>query len=57
MRYAPLLEIEKRVLGEEHSDTLRDLANLSWVLPNLDQWAESEVFEVPLNETMARIFG
>ncbi|KAF2186892.1 kinesin light chain [Zopfia rhizophila CBS 207.26] len=52
-----VLEIEKRVLGVEHPDTLTSMANLASTYRNQGRWKEAEELDVQVMETSLRVLG
>ncbi len=46
-----VMETTKRVLGEEHPDTLTSMANLASTYRNQGRWDEAEKLEVQVMET------
>ena len=52
-----VIESRKRVLGEEHPDTLRGMANLAVMFQDQGRWNEAEKLQVVVMETMKRILG
>ena len=52
-----VLETRKRVLGEEHPDTLTIMANLASTYRNQGRWKEAEELEVQVIETSSRVLG
>ena len=51
------METSKRVLGEEHPDTLTSMANLASTFWNQGRWKEAEELEVQVMETFKRVLG
>jgi tetratricopeptide (TPR) repeat protein len=51
------METRKRVLGEEHPDTLTSMANLASTYSNQGRWKEAEELEVQVIETRKRVLG
>ena len=51
------METRKRVLGEEHPDTLTSMANLASTYRNQGRWKEAEELEVQVMETRKRVLG
>ena len=47
----------KRVLGEEHPDTLSSMANLASTYRNQGRWKEAEELDVQVMETSSRVLG
>jgi Tetratricopeptide repeat len=47
----------KRVLGQEHPDTLTSMANLASKYRNQGRWKEAEELEVQVKETRKRVLG
>ncbi len=57
---APFLEVmerHKRVLGQEHPDTLTSMANLASTYRNQGRWKEAEDLHVQVMETSLRVLG
>ena len=52
-----VMEISKRVLGEEHPDTLTSMANLASTYQNQGRWKEAEELEVQVMKTSKRVLG
>jgi putative hemolysin len=52
-----VMETRKRVLGEEHPDTLAIMANLASTFWNQGRWKEAEDLEVQVMETSSRVLG
>ena len=46
---------EKRVLGDEHPDTLTSMANLALTYSNQGRWKEAEELEAQVMETFKRV--
>ncbi|KAF2689001.1 kinesin light chain 3 [Lentithecium fluviatile CBS 122367] len=55
--FVQVIETKKRVLGEEHLDTLTSMANLASTYRNQGQWNEAEELEVQAMETFKRVLG
>src|SRR3984957_5138930 len=51
------LETSKRVLGEEHPDTLMSMNNLALTYRNQGRWKEAEVLQFSVMETSKRVSG
>jgi tetratricopeptide (TPR) repeat protein len=51
------METRKRVLGEEHPDTLTSMANLASTYWNQGRWTEAEKLDVQVMETRKRVLG
>jgi hypothetical protein len=51
------VETLKRVLGQEHPDTLTSIANLASTYRNQGRWKEAEELEVQVMETRKRVLG
>ena len=51
------METRKRVLGEEHLDTIRSISHLSYTYRQQGRWAEAETLQVKLMETRKRVLG
>jgi len=52
-----VVETTKRVLGEEHPDTLSSMANLASTYWNQGRWKEAEELQVRVMETTKRVLG
>jgi tetratricopeptide (TPR) repeat protein len=52
-----VIETRKRVLGDEHPDTLASIANLASTYRNQGRWKEAEELEVQVIETRNRVLG
>ena len=52
-----VIESSKRILGEEHPDTLSSLASLSTTYWNQGRWKEAEQLDIQVMESCKRIFG
>ncbi|KAL8718789.1 MAG: hypothetical protein Q9225_004121 [Loekoesia sp. 1 TL-2023] len=52
-----VMETRKRVLGEEHSDTLDSIANLASTYWNQGRWKEAEELEVEVVKIRERVLG
>ena len=52
-----VLEIERRVLGPDHPETLRSLENLAATLRQAGRYPESEKLERETLETLKRVLG
>ena len=48
------METRKRVLGEEHPDSLRNMANLALTYRSQGRWKEAEDLDVLVMETRKR---
>jgi tetratricopeptide (TPR) repeat protein len=55
--FVQVMETRKRVLGEEHPDTLTSMANLASTFWNQGRWKEAEELEVQAMETRKRVLG
>lgn len=51
------METRKRVLGNEHPDTLTSMAHLAWTFWNQGRWKEAKELEVQVMETSKRVLG
>jgi hypothetical protein len=51
------MEMSKRVLGDEHPDTLTSMGNLALTYSNQGRWKEAEELEVQVIETRKRVLG
>ncbi|KAI4098876.1 MAG: hypothetical protein L6R37_006269, partial [Teloschistes peruensis] len=52
-----VLQTRKRVLGEEHPDTLTSMANLAATYRDQGRWKEAEELEVRVLQTRKRVLG
>ena len=52
-----VMETRKRVLGEEHPDTLNSMANLAATYSNQGRWTEAEKIQVQVMEARRRVLG
>ncbi|MCJ1441536.1 MAG: hypothetical protein MMC23_002025 [Stictis urceolatum] len=52
-----VMETRKRVLSDEHPDTLTSMANLASTYWNQGRWKEAEELEVQVMETSQRVLG
>jgi tetratricopeptide (TPR) repeat protein len=52
-----VIEARKRVLGEEHPDTLASMNNLASMFWNQGRWKEAEDLDVRVIETKKRVLG
>ena len=52
-----VMETRKRVLGEEHPDTLTSMYNLASTYRSQGRWKEAEMLEVLVMETRKRVLG
>ncbi|KAF2676779.1 hypothetical protein K458DRAFT_396668, partial [Lentithecium fluviatile CBS 122367] len=55
--FVQVMETRKRVLGEEHPDTLTSMANLASTFWNQGRWKEAEELFVQVMETRKRVLG
>jgi tetratricopeptide (TPR) repeat protein len=55
--FVQVMETRKRVLGDEHPDTLSSMANLAATYRNQGRWNEAEKLEVQVMETRKRVLG
>jgi hypothetical protein len=55
--FVQVMETTKRVLGDEHPDTLTSMANLASTYRNQGRWNEAEKLEVQVMETTKRVLG
>ncbi|KAF2834451.1 kinesin light chain 3 [Patellaria atrata CBS 101060] len=53
--FVQVMETRKRVLGDEHPDTLTSMANLASTFWNQGRWKEAEELEVQVMETRKRV--
>ena len=51
------MEMSKRVLGEEHPDTLARIANLALTFSHQGRWKEAEELQVMVMEMSKRVLG
>jgi hypothetical protein len=51
------METRKRVLGEEHPDTLTSMANLALTYRNQGRWKEAESLFVQVMEMEKKVLG
>jgi len=52
-----VIEINKRVLSEEHPSTLASIADLASMYRNQGKWKEAEELEVRVIEMRKRVLG
>jgi hypothetical protein len=52
-----VMDTRKRVLSNEHPDSLRSIASLALTFGNQGQWKEAEKLEVMVMETRMRLLG
>ncbi len=52
-----VVETRKRVLGQEHPDTLNSMASLALVYRGQQRWKEAELMEEQVRETRMRVLG
>ncbi|KAJ7033019.1 acyl transferase/acyl hydrolase/lysophospholipase [Mycena alexandri] len=52
-----VMETRKRVLGEEHPDTLTSITNLASTYRNQGRWNDAEALQVAVVETSKRMLG
>jgi hypothetical protein len=52
-----VLEASRRVLGEEHPDTITAMANLASTYWNQGRWKEAEELQVKVLEVRRRVLG
>jgi tetratricopeptide (TPR) repeat protein len=55
--FLELVNAQKRLLGEEHPDTLISMGNLASTYRDQGRWKEAEELEVQGMETSARVLG
>jgi tetratricopeptide (TPR) repeat protein len=55
--FVQVMETRKRVLGQEHPDTLMSMANLAVTYGNQGRWKEAEELFVQVMETRKRVLG
>jgi hypothetical protein len=51
------MQTMKRVLGDEHPDTLTSMDNLASTYSNQERWTKAEELEVEAMQTMKRVLG
>ena len=56
-RELQVMETSKRILGEEHPDTLTSMANLASTYRNQGRWKEAEELEVQVMDVRKRVLG
>ena len=52
-----MVETSKRVLGDEHPDTITSKANLASTYWNQGRWGEAETLQSEVVETSKRVLG
>jgi tetratricopeptide (TPR) repeat protein len=52
-----VMDTRKRVLGEEHPDTLTSMANLASTYQNQGRWKEAEELDMQVMDTRKRVLG
>jgi tetratricopeptide (TPR) repeat protein len=52
-----VMQTTKRVLGDEHPDTLTSMANLALTYMNQGRWKEAEELQVQVMQTTKRVLG
>jgi tetratricopeptide (TPR) repeat protein len=52
-----VMQMRKRLLGDEHPDTLTSMANLASTFRNRGRWKEAEELEVEVMQAMKRVLG
>jgi hypothetical protein len=55
--FVQVMETKKRVLGDEHPDTLVSMGNLAMTYWGQGGWTEAEQLEVQVMETIKRVLG
>ncbi|OSS52724.1 hypothetical protein B5807_02787 [Epicoccum nigrum] len=55
--FVQVIETTKRVLGDEHPDTLLSIGNLASTYSNQGRWSEAEKLNVQVMETTKRVLG
>jgi tetratricopeptide (TPR) repeat protein len=55
--FVQVMETRKRVLGDEHPDTLTSMGNLALTYWNQGRWKDAEELEVQVIETRKRVLG
>ncbi|KEP44973.1 kinesin light chain, partial [Rhizoctonia solani 123E] len=53
----PLVRVFKKVLGEEHPDTLRSMNSLAYIYSNLGRHSEAEQLQVRVLDAQKRVLG
>ncbi|KAF4626630.1 hypothetical protein G7Y89_g11531 [Cudoniella acicularis] len=56
-QFIEVFKTKKRVLGQEHPDTLTSMANLASTYRNQGRWKEAEDLDVLVMETRKRVLG
>ena len=57
MCFQEVMETRKRVLGQEHSDTLISIGNLALTYRNQGRWKEAEELQLQVVETKKKVLG
>jgi len=52
-----VIEKRKRLLGEDHPDTLSSMANLAATYRNQGRWKDAEVLQVVVTEKRKQLLG
>ena len=52
-----MLDMIKKVLGEEHPDTLLSMANLAGMYLRQEKWTDAEQLEVQVLDVRKKVFG
>ena len=52
-----MIEMNSRVWGKEHPNTLTSIANLSWIYHHQGRWKEAEELNVQVMEVRGRVLG
>jgi tetratricopeptide (TPR) repeat protein len=52
-----VMQMRKRILGEEHPDTLRSVGNLASTYQNQGRWKEAEELQVQVMQMSKRVLG
>ena len=52
-----VIETSKKVLGQEHPDTLTSMSNLASTYRNQGRWKEADELEVQVVDVRARLLG
>jgi hypothetical protein len=55
--FLQVIESRKKVLGQEHLDTLTSMGNLAATYLKQERWKEAEKLFVPVMETRKKIVG
>jgi hypothetical protein len=55
--YVEVMQTRKRVLGDEHPDTLTSMASLAATYRNQGRWGEAKKLQVEVMQTIKRVLG